>query len=403
MSSRRAFLVALAAAAVAATRRRRRPRRPPASRRRRLPGRWLRPRARTRRSRRPRSRSGTLVGDVTVPCPAGKRVVGGGFGSDRPREVSTSWSCSRAARADATGTPELTETGDVARAWLVWVWNIAETTPSPGSSRSAPRAPTPRSSKLRSRTPTAPSARGPPPARPARVRSAAAWASSTSRADPVRRRAQRPGRRHRPAGVDRVQRVARSWLASIARISTGVRPLLRRLGRDRSRRRRSRSRKPAGAPTAHLPNALPASARSVAASVTQRRAGLAGPEWAPRRDRPDGEHPVRRRGESVVRLRRELRARGIADSGYFACPRSSRAARPILAGGHRTLCRQDGDDGRHGSPDSLRGTPGPDVIAGLSGNDAISGLGGNDIVCGGGGNDTIAGGAGQRQALRRAR
>jgi Ca2+-binding RTX toxin-like protein len=45
-------------------------------------------------------------------------------------------------------------------------------------------------------------------------------------------------------------------------------------------------------------------------------------------------------------------------------------------------------------PDKLIGTPGPDVIAGLGGNDVISGLGGNDIVCGGGGNDTIAGGLG---------
>jgi Ca2+-binding RTX toxin-like protein len=45
-------------------------------------------------------------------------------------------------------------------------------------------------------------------------------------------------------------------------------------------------------------------------------------------------------------------------------------------------------------PDTLRGTPRPDVIAGLGGNDTIFGLGGNDTICGGGGNDTISGGPG---------
>ena len=44
--------------------------------------------------------------------------------------------------------------------------------------------------------------------------------------------------------------------------------------------------------------------------------------------------------------------------------------------------------------DTLRGTPGPDVIAGLGGNDTISGLGGDDTICGGAGNDTISGGTG---------
>ncbi len=44
--------------------------------------------------------------------------------------------------------------------------------------------------------------------------------------------------------------------------------------------------------------------------------------------------------------------------------------------------------------DQLRGTPKADIIAARGGNDTIIGLGGNDTICGGLGNDTLSGGTG---------
>ena len=62
------------------------------------------------------------VGDATVTCPAGKRVVGGGFA---PVDPKSHGHLQQSGPVDATGRPETTETGDVARSWLVSVQNTS--------------------------------------------------------------------------------------------------------------------------------------------------------------------------------------------------------------------------------------------------------------------------------------
>ena len=124
MSARRAFLVALAAAAVAATLAA-----TAAPTTAGIPAAGATPRALTATpgsdatiQANTFSVAAATVGDATVTCPAGKRVVGGGFA---PVDPKSHGHVQQSGPVDSTGTPETTETGDVARSWLVSVLNTS--------------------------------------------------------------------------------------------------------------------------------------------------------------------------------------------------------------------------------------------------------------------------------------
>jgi Ca2+-binding RTX toxin-like protein len=90
---------------------------------------------------------------------------------------------------------------------------------------------------------------------------------------------------------------------------------------------------------------------------------------------------------------REFRVFAICAGDGAATPKPTtpattpKAPKALCAGNVATKAGTEGND-------VLTGTPGRDVIAGLGGNDSITGLGGNDLVCGGPGADKIVGGSG---------
>lgn len=65
------------------------------------------------------------VGDATVACPAGQRVVGGGVGQPAAANAPGGY-VQESAPVDVTGEPANTDSGEVARSWFASVYNPPE-------------------------------------------------------------------------------------------------------------------------------------------------------------------------------------------------------------------------------------------------------------------------------------
>jgi hypothetical protein len=63
------------------------------------------------------------IGNATVACPAGRRALGGGLGQPDATKNVVRHEVRQSGPADETGSTTSTDSGDVARAWAVSVWN----------------------------------------------------------------------------------------------------------------------------------------------------------------------------------------------------------------------------------------------------------------------------------------
>jgi RTX calcium-binding nonapeptide repeat (4 copies) len=338
----------------------------------------------------------SLVGDVTVTCPDGKRAVGGGVGASgttKPFELITQQS----GPVDSSGRPELTETGDVARGWVASAWNVSDHTAearvfaicSASSDATIVEAPLPHdaNSSFGSAAATCPSGTRAVGGGVGLVSFRGPSIFSVMVSGPV----DDSGQTASTESGD----VARSWLAEIAVNEYRVFALCS-AGSDATIEAKVFSVEEA----VGLPNGAvaqcPAGKRALGGGVGVTGGGLGSLNTS---------SPLDETGQTaetgdVARAwfafvtnvdgpptdngTRIFRTLAICTADAAAPPPQAQAR---CAGKAATIAGTAG-------PDSLRGTPGPDVIAGLGGNDTISGLGGNDTVCGGGGNDTIAGGPG---------
>jgi Ca2+-binding RTX toxin-like protein len=333
------------------------------------------------------------VGDATVTCPAGKRVVGGGFA---PTDPNSHGHVQQSGPVDVTGRPETTETGDVARSWLVSVENT-----SVEAAEFRVFAICSASSDATivvgtvTKDPNAAYAQGVATC-PAGTRAVGGGMGATGPTLPVFCNASLSGPVDDTGQVASTESgdVARSWVVSVDDRTPYRVFALCSAGSDATIETKPFSVEDHSVEPVDATVQCPAGKRVLGGGVGVTSPGLSWTEVSGPRDET-GETATTESGDvarwwsasvsNIADTTRVFRVSAFCASGTPAAPKPVAVAR--CAGLKATIAGTAG-------PDALRGTPGPDVIAGLGGNDTITGLGGNDTICGGGGNDAIAGGLG---------
>jgi Ca2+-binding RTX toxin-like protein len=335
------------------------------------------------------------VGDATVTCPSGKRVVGGGVA---PTDPKSHGHVQQSSPVDVTGRPETTETGDVARSWLASVENTGLTAAEfrVFAICSATSDATIVAGTV-TQDPNAAYSQGVATC-PVGTRAVGGGMGATGPTLPLFFNASLSGPVDDTGQMVLTESgdVARSWVVSVdhrtpyrvfalcsadsdATIETKLFPVEGNLT------------EPTGATVQ-----CPAGKRVLGGGVGLTVAGAlnwtesSGPLDETGETAKTESGDVARSWSALVAqtgddTTRAFRVSAICASDAPAASKTVAAAR--CQGLKATIVGTPG-------PDTLKGTPGRDVIAGLGGNDTITGLGGNDTVCGGAGNDTIAGGPG---------
>jgi Ca2+-binding RTX toxin-like protein len=342
------------------------------------------------------------VGDATVACPAGKRVVGGGVG--QPPATEAFGYVQQSGPLDETGTTAGTTSGDVGRSWFASVYN------SGGTQRefrvfaicSASSDATIQSNPL-----SVPS-RGDRSASvdcPTGKRAVGGGIGQSGATSPLFASVQRSGpvdETGTTANTDTGD-VATSWFASVHNFSDDVRDfkVLAICSGTPDATIAAKTFTVAADTLADATVACPAGSRALGGGLGQPDAAgsfygyllQSGPadETGSTLSTDTGD-VARGWAASVVNTSgaeaRQFKVFAICVADTAASPGTTTpVATARCAGARATIVGT-------ARADVLRGTAGADVIAGLGGNDTITGLGGNDTVCGGSGNDSIAGGAG---------
>jgi Ca2+-binding RTX toxin-like protein len=333
------------------------------------------------------------VGDATVTCPAGKRVVGGGFA---PVDPKSHGHVQQSGPVDATGRPETTETGDVARSWLVSVQNTsAEAAEFRVFAICSATSDATIVAGAVTKDPNEAYAQGVATC-PAGTRAVGGGMGATGPTLPLFFNASLSAPVNDSGQLESTVSgdVARSWVVSVdARTPYRVFALCS-AGSDATIATKAFSVEDDSVVPVGATVQCPAGKRVLGGGIGVTGPGLSWTELNGPLDET-GETAKTESGDvarswtasvsNIADITRVFRVSAICAAD--AAPTTPAGSRARCAGLKATIAGTAG-------PDRLVGTPGPDVIAGLGGNDTISGLGGNDIVCGGGGNDTIAGGPG---------
>jgi len=347
-----------------------------------------------------------MIGDASVACPAGKRVVGGGVGQPPPALPNVGY-VQQSGPVDETGSTQSTTSGDVGREWSVSVYNRAG-----GAQRefrvfavcSASSDATIQSNPLSVPALESKSASVDCPAGTRAVGGGVGQSGPTSplfavveESGPV----DETGTTANTATGD----VARSWVASVDNLSQDTRDFkvfaICSAKSDATIEAKTVTFKPGEIGSATV--TCPAGRRALGGGLGEPNAGgtfhgqvaQSGPaDESGSTISTDSGDVGRAWAASVVNGGSEAHDYTVfaicaGDAG--APTKAPATAKPVGAARCAGLKATIVGTAR---ADVLRGTAGRDVIAGLGGNDTISGLGGNDTICGGAGNDRIDGGAG---------
>lgn len=338
------------------------------------------------------------VGDATVQCPAGKRVVGGGVGQTGPTATLRFGVVQASGPVDETGQTKNTDSGDIARGWSASVFNRAG-----GMQREyrvyAICSSTSDATIEATRLSLADNVTGQATATcPAGRRALGGGVGLTDGTSPVFGTVQSTGPQDETGQAKSTESgdTARSWYALVYNYNGAHEYRVFALCSADS----------------------DATIEAKAFSVDSGQAGDAIAQCSPGKRALDGgviavdgpgylasvqqSGPVDETGQTASTTSGDV-ARSWFVSLYAAskvgfrvfaiCASDAPTPRPRPTVNARCASQKATIVGT-AAPDTIKGTAGVDVIAGLGGNDTIAGLGGNDTICGGAGNDILVGGLG---------